>query len=173
MNFLSVLLLSADICSTGDGGFWSVSAALVFLAMYPYVSAKSASPGYAWMVLVCTVLVVIDVYNLQVLLEHSAGLVDNTSIAESVTSAIYWKQRAEKDTGQKTNNPHLLAARILKEGVSITHNEVNTVLDHQNISVTQEELNELKDISFKDYPLTEQGLKDIKSLYPRKSDNKA
>lgn len=156
------------MCLTGHVGMFFFCAAiavtaLMFLATNPHVGAKDIFT-LTLVVLVCTGLVVIVVSSL---LDRSAG--NNESfIMESASSALYWKQRAEKDTSQPTNNPHLLAARIIKSGKPVTHNEVNTVLEHQNISVTQEELDVLTNIPFKECELTAEGLKNIKEAYPRK-----
>lgn len=90
-------------------------------------------------------------------------------MAESVSSATYWKLRAEKDSEEKTSNPHLLAARIIKSGHPITHKEVNTVLASQDISVTQDQLEELTTLPFEDYSLSPDMIKDVVTAYPRKA----
>lgn len=143
---------------------------IVILATHQLVGFNNALKAIALVILICTGLELIDVYNL---LDPSAELVTNeTFITESATSATYWKLRAEKDTGQQTSNPHLLAARIIKEGNTITHCDVNSVLQQQGLLVTKEELDELVSIPFKEYSLDTEGLKDVKKTYPRKmSDN--
>lgn len=83
----------------------------------------------------------------------------------TLSSGAYWKLRLETDQGQETNNPHLLAARIIRRGGPITHIDVNSVLAPQGISVTEAELNELKSIPFTKYelPVTQ----DYKQTFPR------
>lgn len=71
----------------------------------------------------------------------------------TLSSGAYWKLRSETDQGQETDNPHLLAARIIKRGGPITHTDVNSVLAAQGLSVTEAELEELKSIPFTQYSL--------------------
>lgn len=73
---------------------------------------------------------------------------------------------SEKDTGQETNNPNILAARIIKRGGPVTHEDVNAVLASQGHSVTEQELEELKSIDFTPYSLTDIIIKQLKSIYP-------
>jgi hypothetical protein len=61
--------------------------------------------------------------------------------------------RAEKDTGQDSTNPHLLAARIIQRGGPITHHDINSVLAHQGHQITESELETLKSIPFTTYTL--------------------
>jgi hypothetical protein len=88
-------------------------------------------------------------------------------MAESISSAAYWKLRVEKDSGEETTNPHLLAARIIKSGQPITQKVVNTVLTSQDISVTQEQLDELTSLPFEDYSLNPDMIKDVVTAHPR------
>lgn len=77
----------------------------------------------------------------------------------------YWKERYEKDKGQTTDNPHIIAARIIDTGVDITHVEVNAVLANQGIKITEGELASLVAIEYKEYELD--SLEAISSMFPR------
>ena len=78
--------------------------------------------------------------------------------------------RAEKDTGQLTTNPHLLAARLIKQGGSITHHDINVVLASQGHSITADELAELKKVPYTVYkfPLVGPALLTFSQLYPNR-----
>lgn len=149
-----------------------VFVSLVCLATSPHVGITRTLKTVTWVILVCTGLVL--VYVLATLCELESVIQvtytqESEIAAHSVTSATYWKQRAEEDKGQETTNPHLLAARIIKGGLPITHNEVNTVLGSQGISVTQEELEELTTLPYKEYSLTSDQLKEVTAAHPRKA----
>lgn len=79
----------------------------------------------------------------------------------------YWKQVSDKDVGQSTSNPHIIAARIIKSGKAITASDVNSVLANQGLQVTQEELDQLVNLKPKVYTLTLLAL--INQIYPRGS----
>jgi len=70
----------------------------------------------------------------------------------------YWKQQAEKDTGQVSTNPHILAARIIARGGPITVQDVNSVLEANGKDpITENELEELKALFFDEYKLPLEG----------------
>lgn len=138
---------------------------LVLLATNPHVGAKSALKLLILIVLMSTGYEIADLlFNLQY---SNLEEVVSSGAGEMATSAMYWKLRAEKDTGQSTKNPHLLAARIINSGRPITNKDVNTVLEHQNIFVTEETLDELTSLSSKDFPLTTEGITVVKDTYPK------
>lgn len=83
-----------------------------------------------------------------------------------VSQKEYWSKVAEKDVGQETDNPNLLASRIIKRGGPITHEDVNRVIASQGHSITEEELEALKNIDFIPYSLSETVINFLKSLYP-------
>lgn len=90
-----------------------------------------------------------------------------TSPTQLSSRAYYWRQRAEKDTGSETTNPHILAERIINRGGPITHNDINTVLENQGLSITEKELEELKAIKPVTYSLSD--LQEIKKQFPKDS----
>lgn len=96
----------------------------------------------------------------------------DTTIATLATSASYLQDRFEKDDGQPTNNPHILAARIISRGGPITHNDINQVLRHQGIEITENELEELIAIPYKEYSLPVKQNTEFKENYPRKGEPK-
>lgn len=77
---------------------------------------------------------------------YSAVVWFSSSSASLSARADYWRKRAEKDAGQDTTNPHILAERIISQGKQVTHTDVNTVLQDQGISVNEKQLEELKAI---------------------------
>lgn len=93
-----------------------------------------------------------------------------TLAAQPITTAEYWKQRAEVDTGQETTNPNLLSARISQRGGPFGAHDINVVLAQQGHVITQGELEKLVSIHYTEYPLTATGVKTsaFLSLYPRK-----
>lgn len=84
-----------------------------------------------------------------------------------VCASSFWKDRFEKDRGQETENPNILAERIQKRGGPITHHDVNSVIKRQGLSVTEEELNELVALPFVEHSLELIDL--IRPLYRRVS----
>jgi hypothetical protein len=86
-----------------------------------------------------------------------------------VTTTNYWAQRVEKDVGQDSSNPHIIAARIIARGGPITHLDINAVLASQGHSITAEELEELKSIPFNTFffSVPELTIKTLKDLYPK------
>lgn len=89
----------------------------------------------------------------------------SSSSSSSSSRADYWRKRAEQDTGGVSTNPHILAERIISRGGPITHNDINNVLEDQGISITQEELEEMKAIQPESYSLS--ALDIIKRLFPK------
>lgn len=77
-----------------------------------------------------------------------------SAICTISSQAQFWKDVAEKDEGQVSTNPHILAARIQARGGTITHTDINSVLANQNIAITAEELVELKSIPYVTHELT-------------------
>ena len=81
--------------------------------------------------------------------------------------------QAEKDTGQISTNPHIIAARIIADvratGRMVTHTDINTVLENQGYSITAEELDQLKAIPYNTYSFADTSLiiKALKTLYPK------
>ena len=83
----------------------------------------------------------------------------------------YWKQQAEKDLGQKSTNPHILAARIIARGGPITVEDVNAVLQaNKKAPITEQELEQLKALSYVEYklPIVEPKLTQFTADYPKK-----
>lgn len=58
----------------------------------------------------------------------------------------YWDLINEVDRGQETNNPHIIAKRILAKGGIIDANKINSVLSQLGHKITQEELDKLSSI---------------------------
>lgn len=83
-----------------------------------------------------------------------------------VSQKEYWSKVAEEDEGQETTNPNILASRIIKRGGPITHEDVNSVISSQGYSITEEELEALKNVEFMLYSLSGMVINFLKSLYP-------
>lgn len=83
-----------------------------------------------------------------------------------VSRKEYWNKVWEKDTGQKTDNPNIIAGRIIKRGGPVTHEDVNAVLASQGHSVTEQELEELKKLEYTLYSLLNVIIDKLKLLYP-------
>lgn len=94
-----------------------------------------------------------------------SGVVWFSSSPSSSSRADYWRKRAEQDTGGHSTNPHILAERIIIRGGPITHNDINSVLEDQGISITEDELEEMKAIQPETYSLSV--LDVIKGLFPK------
>jgi len=62
------------------------------------------------------------------------------------TLPTFWDSINAKGTGQETTNPHVLAKRIVSSGKPITAEDINKVLAHKGIYVTEEELELLKTV---------------------------
>ena len=90
-----------------------------------------------------------------------------SAICTISSQAQFWKDVAEKDDGQETDNPNILAARIQIRGGPITHEDINSVLARQGIAITAEELLRLKSIPYVTHKLDILAL--IKALYPSSS----
>lgn len=90
----------------------------------------------------------------------------------TVVVSNYWKQQAEKDIGQVSNNPHLIAARIIADvqatGRQVTYQDINAVLVNQGYLITAEELEQLKDIPYTKYSFVTPYsiIKTLKLIYP-------
>lgn len=96
----------------------------------------------------------------------SDSMIAFTLSTPGIRSKEYWKSVSEKDTGQETDNPNILAARIIKRGGPVTHKDVNAVLASQGHSVTEQELDQLKNIDFTLYSLMDIVIKQLKAMYP-------
>ena len=88
------------------------------------------------------------------------------------TRKEFYKDLAEKDTSQDTNNPNIIAARIIKRGGEITHHDINAVLEHQGITITKQELQELKKLQYTEHKLTASTMQDLRNAYPKKTADK-
>lgn len=56
----------------------------------------------------------------------------------------------------------MIAARIIKRGGPVTHTDLNSVLEHQNILVTENQLKELINIESQEFNISEdEGLLDV------------
>jgi len=62
------------------------------------------------------------------------------------TLSTFWDSTNIKGTGQEITNPHVLAKGIVSSGEPITAEDINKVLAHKGISVTEEELELLKTV---------------------------
>lgn len=78
----------------------------------------------------------------------------------------YWKDVYEKDTGQDTQNPNIIAARTIASGKPVTHQDINAVLSLQGHSITEAELEALKVLPSTEYNILILGIKFIKNLFP-------
>lgn len=100
------------------------------------------------------VLFYILVLNLTVLLlfsnSHSIRLIEgvsNLTLCTTVglrTSASYWKAVWDKNPDHSTSNPYLIAARIRR--MRVKKDDINAVLKHHNISVSDNQLKELANV---------------------------
>ncbi|KAK4046611.1 hypothetical protein OIO90_006503 [Microbotryomycetes sp. JL221] len=80
----------------------------------------------------------------------------------------YWRKKYEEDKGQDTDNPNILATRIISRGTPITHEDINSVLQSQGYFISAEELEQLKDITYTEYDLSDK-IDELRSKYPIKS----
>lgn len=83
-----------------------------------------------------------------------------------VSSKEYWRKVSEADTGQVTDNPNIIASRIIKRGGPITHEDVNAVLASQGHSITKEELDTLINLEYTSYSLVDVVIAKLKAMFP-------
>lgn len=76
------------------------------------------------------------------LLATSKGRVETRGILNQE----YFKLRTEKDKGQETTNPHILAQRHISSGLPTTASTINLILTNLKVPVTEELLVRLKGI---------------------------
>lgn len=71
----------------------------------------------------------------------------------------------------RKENPFITAARIIARGGPITHEDVNAVLVNQGISITKEELEQLKAIPYSIFslPLEGEALEAFNLKFPRRT----
>lgn len=74
-----------------------------------------------------------------------------TKPTKPLSKSEFWDSVHDKDD----DNAHMIVKRIMKRGGPITHHDVNEVLKKASISITEEELNELKNIKPEEYSFTD------------------
>jgi NADH-ubiquinone oxidoreductase chain 3 len=85
----------------------------------------------------------------------------STSAVISTTNS-FWETVYEKDRGQETNNPHIIAKRLLTKGGLTDAKKINLVQSQLGHTITQEELDKLSSIKpvsilFDDLPTLKKG----------------
>lgn len=89
--------------------------------------------------------------DLLILTDHQVTLA--LALGPAAVLNSYWKEQAGKDVGGNTDNPHIIAARILARGGPVTHSDINAVLARQDLSITAGELEELISLDYQSYDM--------------------
>ena len=76
----------------------------------------------------------------------STSAINSKEKLENIATNSYWKTILEKDRGQETNNPHIIARRHITKGGLTDAKIINLVQSQLGHTINQEELDKLSSI---------------------------